>query len=507
MAAVSHASRDRALAVGVVLTTSLAGVVALTVWLTTRNTGAAMVFVTTLVQLAVAGSIRSFGYGRDARHAAAQSHPSVVLDRDEVRPRRALIQAIQAGIANDGSAAVLLFDLDGFKLVNEAFGHDVGDHLIDVIHQRLVSAAGESATVFHLGGDEYGLVLGGPIGLVTTHEQAAFLADLVASPISIVGLELAVTASVGVALGSKDDLPISVLDHASTAIHRAKRLGGRRVVLYDDALRSEARDRLALSTSLRHAVDRDELIVEFQTINNLTSGTPFAVEALVRWQHPTLGLLYPERFIPLAEDTGAIEKIGRWVLDTACREIAGLDAAMKKANITSAPLQLWVNVSPKQLTSLDLVEDVRTALSTHGIAPSRLTLEITENSLIDDVDGAADVLGALKAIGLRLAIDDFGTGYSALSYLDQLPVDALKIDRRFVSALQSAGDSAVLANVISLGVDKGLQVIAEGVETVEQQLLLRRLGCVSAQGWFYSRAVSAELLTRAICSGTVRPHR
>jgi diguanylate cyclase (GGDEF)-like protein len=507
MAAVSHASRDRALTVGVVLTTATVSCVALVIWLATNSTLAAVVLATSLGQLAAIDTIRRFALRRRARDAAVKSHPSVVLDRDEVRPRRALIEAIQTGIDNDGSTAVLLFDLDGFKLVNEAFGHDVGDHLIDVIHQRLVAAAGQSGTVFHLGGDEYGLVLGGPIGMIATHEQAVYLAEIIASPITIVGLELAVTASVGVALGSNVDLPISVLDHASTATHRAKRLGGRRVVLYDDALRSEARDRLALGTALRHAVDRDELIVEFQTINNLTSGTPFAVEALVRWQHPTLGRLCPERFIPLAEDSGAIDKIGRWVLNTACHDIARLDDAMKRANVTSAPLQLWVNVSPKQLTSLDLVDDVRNALLTNGLAPSRLTLEITENSLIDDVEGAADVLGALKAIGIRLAIDDFGTGYSALSYLDQLPIDALKIDRRFVTALQSAGDASVLANVISLGADKGLQVIAEGVETVEQQNVLRRLGCVSAQGWFYSRAVPADTLTRSVCAGPVRPLR
>jgi diguanylate cyclase len=507
MAVVSHAPRDRALTVGVVLTTTFVTAVAAGLWLFEHRTASAVVLATSAGQLALINAVRQVMRRQHARRDAVKAHPSVVLDRDEVRPRRALIESIQRGIDNDGSTAVLLFDLDGFKLVNEAFGHDVGDHLIDVIHQRLVAAAGDSATVFHLGADEYGLVLGGPIGMIATHEQAAYLADIIAAPITIVGLELAVTASVGVALGSKDDVPISVLDHASTATHRAKRLGGRRVVLYDDALRSEARDRLALSTALRHAVDREELVVEFQTINNLTSGTPFAVEALVRWQHPTLGLLNPERFIPLAEDSGAIDKIGRWVLNTACREIAKLDEAMVQSNAASAPLQLWVNVSPKQLTSLDLVDDVRTALAKHGLAASRLTLEITENSLIDDVDGAADVLGALKALGLRLAIDDFGTGYSALSYIDQLPIDALKIDRRFVVALQSPGDASVLASVISLGLDKGLQIIAEGVETAEQQSVLRRLGCVSAQGWLYSRAVPAEILTRAICSTPARQQR
>jgi diguanylate cyclase (GGDEF)-like protein len=502
MAAGRYSQRERRMAAQTVLLVGLVAVLAIALRARIQASHAVIIAITALVELAIIVPMTRVLAERRARREATAAHPSSRLGTVGAQPRDAIVQSVELALANDASAAVLLLDLDGFKLVNEAFGHDVGDHLIETMIGRLDTVAGSIDEVFHLGGDEFGIVLRGPIGLVAASDRAGFLADIVAAPLTIVGIELAVTASIGVALASRDDDAVAVIDHASTAVHRAKRLGGRRVVLYDEALRTEARDRLALGAALRHAVERDELIVEFQTINHVTDGTPFAMEALVRWQHPTLGLLSPERFIPLAEDTGAITAIGRWVLDASCRQLVQLDQQFSEAG--QATFDLWVNVSPKQLGSLDFVTDVRSILATHGIAASRLTMEITENSLIDDVDGASAVLHALKALGLQIAIDDFGTGFSALSYLNQLPIDILKIDRRFVSAVSAGGDSSVLANVISLGHDKGLMVIAEGVETMEQRNVLRRLGCEAAQGWYFSRPVVSPEVGRRVLADRVR---
>jgi diguanylate cyclase len=458
---------------------------------------AVVAIITAIVELAIVVPTTLLILERRGRRSSIAHHPTAHPTTDAARPVQAMIDALESALVVAESAAAVLIDLDGFKLINEAFGHDVGDHVIATIEARLRSATGPRTALCHIGGDEFGLVLSGPVNLAEANEQAVFLADVVAGPLTIVGIELANTASIGVALAHRGDAVADVIDHAATAVHRAKRLGGRQVVLYDETLRAEARDRLALSAALRHAADRNELLVEFQTVNNLTDGAPFAIEALVRWNHPTLGLLGPDRFIPLAEDIGAIKSIGRWVVDAACEQLRAIDSA---SDISHTPerLGLWINVSPKQLDSLEFAFDIQTMITSHGLDPARVTLEITENALIDDVNGVAAVLHALKAFGVCIAIDDFGTGFSALAYLNELPIDVLKIDRRFVSGTVGGSDRAILSSVIQLGLDKGLMVVAEGVESVGQRDLLRQLGCVSAQGWYFGRATSSAEIVRVM---------
>ncbi len=489
--------RDRRIAAGLGAVLALCVIGAALANLPMQPDLAIVALAAALLELAVIVPVSLAVVDARARRRARQGHPVVHRVSEGNHPRQALIASVHQCLERDGSVAVALFDLDGFKLVNEGFGHDVGDHVIRTMQSRLLAAGGENTDVFHLGGDEFGLVFRGPIGLLPANDQARYLTEVIAVPFTIVGIELAVTASVGVALGSTGDMPAGILDHAAMAVHRAKRLGGRRVVLYDDALRTEARDRLALSAALNHAVERNELVLEFQTVNRLDDNKPIAIEALVRWRHPIHGLLPPERFIPLAEDIGVIGAIGQWVLAEGCRELAALDLALG----SEAPTQLWVNVSPRQLESLAFVADVNSALAISGIDPARLVLEITENTLIGDIEGVSTILNTLKATGVTVAVDDFGTGFSALAYLDQLPVDILKIDRQFVAALNEEPPStAIIGSVITMGRGKRLMVVAEGVETLAQRDLLRSLGCDAAQGWFYGRPTTSTDLVRRLSS-------
>lgn len=501
--AVGRMQRDRRIAVVLVTIVAMCGLGALVARLPLQPNIVAIALAAALLELVVVVPVTLAVMKERSRRAARKSHPATHTPSDTSRARKALIEAVGDAMNRDGSVAIALFDLDGFKLVNAGFGHDVGDHVISTMHTRIAESSGENTMVFHLGGDEFGVVLNGPIGLLPANDQARYLTDIIAEPLVIVGVELAVTTSVGVALGAHGDSPAGVLDHASMAVHRAKQLGGRRVVLYDDALRTEARDRLALSAALNHAVDRNELVIEFQTVNRLTDDVPIAVEALVRWKHPIHGLLPPERFIPLAEEIGAIGSIGRWVLKAACRELSNLDAALGAAS----PSQVWVNVSPRQLESLAIVDDVGTALRLAGIKAERLVIEVTESTLISDTAGVAAILDALKSTGVTVAVDDFGTGFSALAYLDQLPLDILKIDRQFIAAIHdNTSNTAIVSSVITMGHEKGLTVIAEGVETLIQRDVLRSFGCDAAQGWFYGRPTTSADMVRRISSRNERLH-
>jgi diguanylate cyclase len=497
MAADRYTQRERHIAAMAAAFATAVAIAAIILRHRLRVDHAVVAIITAIVELAIVVPTTLLIVERRGRRSSIAHHPTAQPTTASARPLQPLMDALARALVDAETAAVVLVDLDGFKLINEAFGHDVGDHVIATVEARLRSATGPGTALCHIGGDEFGLVLTGPINLAAAKEQATFLADVVAAPLTIVGIELANTASLGVALAHRANVAAEAIDHAATAVHRAKRLGGRQVVLYDETLRAEARDRLALSAALRHAADRDELLVEFQTINNLVDGVPFAIEALVRWNHPTLGLLGPDRFVPLAEDIGAIKLIGRWVVDAACRQLRGIDSACDSSK-TSQRLGLWINVSPKQLDSLEFASDIQRTVSSYGIDPTRVTLEITENALIDDIDGVTAVLHALRAFGVRIAIDDFGTGFSALAYLNELPVDVLKIDRRFVSGLVGGSDRAILSSVIQLGFDKGLMVVAEGVESVGQRDLLQQLGCASAQGWYFGRATSSAEIVRVM---------
>jgi len=380
--------------------------------------------------------------------------------------------------------AVLLLDVDQFKLVNDSLGHDAGDELLTAIAPRLLDAVRESDTVARLAADEFAVLCEG----IQEDDDAIALGERIGAslrePVPVQGRELFVTASTGVVVSAHGaETTPDLLSHADAAMYRAKEAGRGRVVLYDELTRGGWVDRLRMETDLRLALERGELSLVYQPIVDLRDGRTRSVEALLRWTHPERGPIGPDVFIPVAEETGLIVEIGRWVLETAVAQVAEWQRTQPGAR----GLGVTVNVSGRQLFHESLVGDVERVAAESGIAPGTLGLEITESVLMDEGD-AVTVLEALRARGARLSLDDFGTGYSSLSYLKRFPLDTLKIDRAFVSGLGTGQDDAALvATIVSMAGTLGLEVVAEGVETEEQLRLLRDLGCDRAQGFLLAR--------------------
>ena len=385
----------------------------------------------------------------------------------------------------DGTqVAVLLLDVDQFKLVNDSLGHDAGDELLTGIAPRLLDAVRESDTVARLAADEFAVLCEG----IQEDDDALALGERIGAslrePVPVQGRQLFVTASTGVVISAAGaETTPELLSHADAAMYRAKEAGRGRVVLYDELTRGGWVDRLRMETDLRLALERGELSLVYQPIVDLRDGRTRSVEALLRWTHPERGAIGPDVFIPVAEETGLIVEIGRWVLETAVAQVAEWQRTQPGAR----GLGVTVNVSGRQLFHESLVGDVERVAAESGIAPGTLGLEITESVLMDEGD-AVTVLEALRARGARLSLDDFGTGYSSLSYLKRFPLDTLKIDRAFVSGLGTGQDDAALvATIVSMAGTLGLEVVAEGVETEEQLRLLRDLGCDRAQGFLLAR--------------------
>jgi len=380
--------------------------------------------------------------------------------------------------------AVLLLDVDQFKLVNDSLGHDAGDELLTAIAPRLLDAVRESDTVARLAADEFAVLCEG----IQEDDDAIALGERIGAslrePVPVQGRELFVTASTGIVVSADGaETTPDLLSHADAAMYRAKEAGRGRVVLYDELTRGGWVDRLRMETDLRLALERGELSLVYQPIVDLRDGRTRSVEALLRWTHPERGPIGPDVFIPVAEETGLIVEIGRWVLETAVAQVAEWQRTQPGAR----GLGVTVNVSGRQLFHESLVGDVERVAAESGIAPGTLGLEITESVLMDEGD-AVTVLEALRARGARLSLDDFGTGYSSLSYLKRFPLDTLKIDRSFVSGLGTGQDDAALvATIVSMAGTLGLEVVAEGVETEEQLRLLRDLGCDRAQGFLLAR--------------------
>jgi diguanylate cyclase (GGDEF)-like protein/PAS domain S-box-containing protein len=384
--------------------------------------------------------------------------------------------------------AVLFLDLDRFKNVNDSLGHNVGDELLVAVARRLESLLRPGDTVARLGGDEFAILLDD----VTDGTQATRVAQRInrelAKPFSLRGHEAFVTTSLGIALGAKADYerPEDVLRDADTAMYRAKAAGKDRHALFDRNMHDRAVALLQLENDLRRAIEREEFEVRYQPIVSLASGEIDAFEALLRWHHPTRGLLKPEAFISLAEDTGLIVPIGWWVLREACRQLA----AWQSLHPDGRTVAVSVNLSGKQFMQADLVKRVRRLLRESQVPPGSLHLEMTESTVMDQGDAALAKLSQLRALGIKLYIDDFGTGYSSLSYLHRLPVDALKIDRSFISyAGDGNGRSEIVHTIVTLARTLGMGVAAEGLETAEQVSLLRELACEHGQGYFFSRPV------------------
>jgi diguanylate cyclase (GGDEF)-like protein len=396
-----------------------------------------------------------------------------------------LKQAIDHANAEKGRFAVMFLDLDGFKAINDTFGHHVGDMLLAQAADRLRASVRAQDTSARVGGDEFVLVAS-----VREPGDAATIADkLVAAigePFQVSGHDLRVSVSIGIAIypGNGAD-EHELLKNADVAMYHAKSLGRSQACFFEGSMNANSEDHLNL-LDLRLAQKREQLVLYYQPKFQAPSGPVTGVEALLRWNHPTRGMLSPDRFIPLAERTGLIVQIGEWVIDEACRQVAIWRRTGQEA------LTVAVNISALQFNNSRLVPAVEAALARHRIDGTALTLEITESTAMHDVDASLHILHRLRALGVRISIDDFGTGYSSLLYLKRLPASELKIDRGFVSELAQDGeDAAIVSAIIALGQTMNLNIVAEGVETGAQRDLLTKLGCDSLQGYLLGRPAPA----------------
>jgi diguanylate cyclase (GGDEF)-like protein/PAS domain S-box-containing protein len=442
-----------------------------------RVTGAVMVFHDVSTARALALQLAYF-----AQHDSLTELPNRTLLNDRLTHAIAVARRHHAGLA------VLYLDLDRFKNINDSLGHLVGDHLLKSVAQRLSECVRESDTVGRLGGDEFVIVL----SEMTHARDAAVCAEKLLQAVRVPHVtdshEVHVTASIGVSVYPEDGSDIeTLLQNADSAMYEAKNRGRNSCQFYQAGLNSSATERQSIESSLRHAIQRHELELHYQPIMNVATGVMAGVEALIRWQHPTLGSVLPAQFISIAEESGLIVPIGQWALREACRQArAWQDARLP-------PLRLAVNISAVELRSKEFVADVETILTETAFDPRRLELELTETFLMQDSTPTALVLDALKQLGLQLALDDFGTGYSSLSYMRRFPIDALKVDRSFVRNITTdADDASVVRAVINMGKSLHMRIVAEGVETREQLLFLEEHDCTEAQGYYFSRPVKAE---------------
>lgn len=407
-----------------------------------------------------------------------------------------LNQAIRTAEREKRRFALMFMDLDGFKAVNDVYGHHVGDLLLIDVAQRIVGRVRQQDTVARVGGDEF---------VVLTHvddpEDAGTLADTlleaVREPFLAGGHELRVSTSIGIAMYPGDGAnQHDLLTNADAAMYHAKGLGRNAYSFFEPSMNANVHQQLQLVQDLRLAIERNELVLYYQPKFHAPHGPIAGVEALVRWQHPVRGLLSANEFIPLAERTGLIVPLGTWVLDEACRQMA------QWRREGHAGWSVAVNLSALQFGHAALIDTVRDTLARHALDPHCLTLEITESTAMRDADASLHILQQLDAMGVRISIDDFGTGYSSLLYLKRLPASELKIDRGFVRDLErDTEDAAIVSAIVALGQTLNLRIVAEGVETAEQQAFLTQLGCDSLQGYLLGRPMSAESLSAEAPAG------
>ncbi|HUY21453.1 MAG TPA: EAL domain-containing protein [Acidimicrobiales bacterium] len=438
--------------------------------------------------LYVIGQIEDVTERREMRERLAHA---AVHDQLTGLPNRVLFMdrlelALSRARRDRHHVAIMFLDLDRFKLVNDSLGHESGDLLLGQVARRLGGALRAVDTLARFGGDEF-TVLCEVAERAEAVDIAERLVGAMLKPLTLSGIEMFVSVSVGIALSIDGaESPAEMLRNADVAMYRAKELGPSRIEVYRADDESRTIRRLRTSNELHRALERDELELHYQPMVDLHDETMVGIEALVRWHHPTRGLLLPGEFIALAEDSGLIVPLGAWVLREACRQTALWEQRRAEAGQDTARLNISVNVSAQQLADSTFPRQVASALGEPGLDPDKLWLEITESTLMSTGDATAETLAALRALGLHLEIDDFGTGYSSLSYLKRLPVETLKIDRSFVDELDcDSDDVAIVRAIVALGESLGLAVVAEGIERTTQATELQDIGCHLAQGYLY----------------------
>jgi len=383
--------------------------------------------------------------------------------------------------------AVLFIDIDHFKYINDSLGHLVGDELLQLLSKRFRATLRKGDTVARFGGDEFVVVLPEIDIFAHINEVAQKLLQAVQLPYHIAGHELMVTGSIGISLYPDDsENADDLIQHADSAMYLAKEQGRNNSQFYTAEINEKMTRRLTLEKALRQALEQNQFVVFYQPKINLVSHKMTGMEALVRWQHPILGLISPIEFIPLAEETGIIIALGEWVMMTACQQMQAWE--LQYPNLTN----MSINVSPRQFWQHNFTDHVAAILSDSRVSPEKIELELTESVVMNDIESAIETMQSLKKLNISLSIDDFGTGYSSLRYLQRFPVDILKIDRCFVTGLQNEDpDSVIVRSILALAENFNLQVVAEGVENLAQQWVLIELGCHYGQGYLYSCPVAA----------------
>jgi diguanylate cyclase (GGDEF)-like protein/PAS domain S-box-containing protein len=384
--------------------------------------------------------------------------------------------------------AVLFLDLDRFKVINDSLGHLVGDELLVVVARRLESCVRAGDLVARVGGDEFMVLLDDLEDIGEAITAAERIQKEVKVPFNINGHEVFSTLSIGIAPCSREyDNPEAIMRDADTAMYRAKSSGKARHEVFDKAMHTFAVNLLQIETDLRKALDRRQFVIHYQPIVSLDTFHICGFEALVRWEHPERGTIWPMDFIPVAEDTGLILSIGEWTLQEACKQMRRWEHEFPSED----PMFISVNLSPKQFNQPHLLERVSDILQETGLDASSLKLEITEGAVMENLEMATELLRQLRALGVKLSIDDFGTGYSSLSYLHRFPIDTLKIDRSFVTRISENNENTeIVRTIVVLAQNLGMDVVAEGVETKEQLAILRQFGCEFGQGFYFSKPVS-----------------
>jgi diguanylate cyclase (GGDEF)-like protein len=388
--------------------------------------------------------------------------------------------------------AVAFLDLDRFKQINDTLGHEAGDQLLQEVATRLKGCVRKSDTVARLGGDEFVVLL----PQLDDESHAALVARkilaAVAKPFTLMGQEFRVTASIGISTYPQDGLDEQTLTkNADIAMYQAKAEGKNNFQFYSDKLNANSLERLTLESSLRHALERNEFRLHYQAKRDIASGKITGMEALLRWQHPDLGTVAPMQFIPVAEETGLIVPIGKWVLKTVCLQ------SVAWRNQGLPPLSIAINLTPRQFCDEQLLSDITSILAETGMAPRLLEIEITESLMIHDVENTLRILTGLKALGLRIAVDEFGSGYSSLAMLQRFPLDTIKIDRSLMRDIVGTPEDTGLADaIIAMGKSLSLTVVAQGVETREQAEHLRAHACDELQGFYFKRPLPVAEFTQ-----------